>query len=522
MEKYINARSVFIIGTLLGLPWAGLSQSGDGGDWKSAGQNLDNSRSQPHERIITAANVNKLVPAWVFTSGADVSATPTVADGAIYFPDWAGNLYAIKTSDGSMIWSHSIADYDRFPGAVARVSPAVHGQDIIIGDIESSNLPHNGANVMAVDRSTGSLRWITRVDIHPAAIITGSPVVVGDIIYVGVSSSEESLAVQTTYPCCSFRGSVVAIHANTGRILWQKFTMPDNQNNADGYSGGAVWQSPAIDTERGLLFIGTGNNYEVPASVKQCLQGESPPSPTQPSNCFSADDYFDSVMALQLHNGAIKWSKRLQGEDVWTVACLQDPTPVSCPEPSSPDYDFSGSGPNLIGNIVGFGQKSGMYWAFRPENGKLLWHTMVGPGSTLGGIEWGSATDGQRIYAAVSNGDHKPYPLIDGTSTTGGAWSALDVKTGKILWQTADPTGAIDPGSVSVANGVLFAPSFSGNMHALDASSGKILWTFASGGSVIDGPSIVNGVVYWGSGYKKIKPGTPNNKVFAFKLAGGS
>ena len=161
-----------------------------------------------------------------------------------------------------------------------------------------------------------------------------------------------------------------------------------------------------------------------------------------------------------------------------------------------------------------------MYWAFHPENGNLIWSTMVGPGSTLGGIEWGSATDGQRIYAAVSNGDHKPYPLIGGSATTGGAWSALDVKTGNILWQTADPSGAIDPGAVSVANGVLFAPSFSGNLHALDASTGKILWTFASGGSVIDGPAIVDGVIYWGSGYKKIKPGMPNNKVFAFTLGG--
>jgi polyvinyl alcohol dehydrogenase (cytochrome) len=159
-----------------------------------------------------------------------------------------------------------------------------------------------------------------------------------------------------------------------------------------------------------------------------------------------------------------------------------------------------------------------MYWALHPETGNIVWSTMVGPGSTLGGIEWGTASDGQRIYAAISNADNKPYPLIGGSSTTGGAWSALDVKTGKILWQTADPAGALDVGAVSVANGVLFAPSISGNMHALDAVSGTILWTFASGGSVVDGPSIVNGVVYWGSGYKKV--GTPNNKVFAFTLPG--
>jgi polyvinyl alcohol dehydrogenase (cytochrome) len=518
MHRYVTTRTIFIFGAVLGLAWVALSQSGEGGHWKSAGQNLNNSRSQPNEQMITAANVNTLAAKWVFTTAADVSATPTVAGGAIYFPDWAGNLYAVKALDGSMLWSRQISSYDDFPGAVARVSPAVHGQDIIIGDIESGNKTHNGANIMAISRATGSLRWITKVDAHPAAIITGSPVVMEDVVYVGVSSSEESLAVDTSYPCCSFRGSMLALDANTGRILWQRFTIPDNSGQTDGYSGGAIWQPPAIDPTRGLMFIGTGNNYEVPESVKQCLQSQA--SFGQQSACFSEGDHFDSVMALHLHSGAIKWARRMQGEDVWTVACVQDPNPVSCPEPSSPDFDFSGSGPNLIGDIVGFGQKSGMYWAFHPENGNLIWSTMVGPGSTLGGIEWGSATDGQRIYAAVSNGDHKPYPLIGGRSTTGGAWSALDVKTGNILWQTADPSGAIDPGAVSVANGVLFAPSFSGNMHALDASTGKILWTFASGGSVIDGPSIADGVIYWGSGYKKIKPGMSNNKVFAFTLGG--
>lgn len=293
--------------------------------------------------------------------------------------------------------------------------------------------------------------------------------------------------------------------------------MPDNLGRIDGYSGGAIWQPAAIDPARGLLYIGTGNNYEVPQSVKNCLDS---PSTLVGTNCFAAEDHFDSALALDLRTGAIKWAKRGQDKDVWTVACTKNPNPVSCPEPNSPDYDFSGSGPNLLPNMVGFAQKSGMYWAFNPDNGNLLWATVVGPGSTLGGLEWGTATDGQRIYAAVTNGANKPYPLITGTTITWGALSALDAETGKIVWQTADPAQAFDMGAVSVANGVLYAPSFSGNMHALDAKTGKILWTFASGGSVVDGPSIVNGTVYWGSGYKKITPGITNNKLYAFTTGG--
>jgi len=214
----------------------------------------------------------------------------------------------------------------------------------------------------------------------------------------------------------------------------------------------------------------------------------------------------------------VHWAHRLQGFDVWTVACLTNTNPVACPVPSSPDFDLGGSGPNLLPGLVGFGQKSGIYWALNPSDGSILWSAVVGPGGVLGGIEWGTATDGQRIYVAITNAGHLNYKLIDGTTVTSGAWSALDAKTGNILWQTPDPVGAMDMGAVSVANGVLYAPSFSGNMHALNAATGQLLWTFASGGSVIDGPSIVDGLVFWGSGYRRISPGTGNNKVFAFAV----
>jgi polyvinyl alcohol dehydrogenase (cytochrome) len=174
-----------------------------------------------------------------------------------------------------------------------------------------------------------------------------------------------------------------------------------------------------------------------------------------------------------------------------------------------------------VGSIVGFGQKSGIYWALNPDNGNIVWSTPVGPGSSLGGIEWGTASDGHRIYVAIGNRNHLPYTLVpSGLRITWGSWSALDVATGNILWQTADPTaGATDTGSVSVANGIMYAGSNSGQMYALDTRTGQILWNFASGGSVIDGPSIVDGVLYWGSGYRNIPPGIGNNKVYAFALA---
>src|SRR6202521_6009942 len=214
------------------------------GQWRIAGQNLNNTWNPTAEHSITPANVKNLTPKWVFTTGGDVSATPTVAGNAVYFPDWAGNLFAVEKDSGRLIWSHKISDYDGVTGAISRVSPAVDGNQVIIGDILNGKQVHNGANVISVDRETGTIRWMTQVDTHPAAIITGSPVVFDGVVYIGVSSSEETLALNAAYPCCSFRGSIVALNAKNGAMLWKTFDMPDNGGQVGGYSGGAIWQPP--------------------------------------------------------------------------------------------------------------------------------------------------------------------------------------------------------------------------------------------------------------------------------------
>src|SRR5246127_1431813 len=179
-NRYGSLPMAPLIGVLLLVPvvsaqsQSNLSRSGQ---WRIAGQNLNNTWSQPAEHSISPTNVQNLKTKWVFTTGGDVSATPTVDGDAVYFPDWGGNLFAVKKESGRLIWSRKISEYDGVDGAISRVSPAVDGNQVIIGDILSSNQVHNGANVIAVDRQTGTLRWITQVETHQAAIITGSPVV---------------------------------------------------------------------------------------------------------------------------------------------------------------------------------------------------------------------------------------------------------------------------------------------------------------------------------------------------------
>jgi polyvinyl alcohol dehydrogenase (cytochrome) len=487
-------------------------------EWPVAGQSAANLRSQPVETYLSTSNAASLVPKWVFTTGGDVSATPTVGTAAVFVPDWDGNLYAINLATGAQLWSHQISEYDGYAGAVTRVSPALYSDSIIIGDSQSTGVAHNGANVIAVNQQTGAMLWITQVDSHPAAIITGSPVVVGNVVYQGISSMEEALALDKSYACCTFRGSVVALNAATGKILWQQYTVPNNKGLTGNYSGGPIWQPPAISTSLNLLYAGTGNNYTVPSSVETCRLNNP-----NDSSCDASDDYFDSAIALNLSTGAIVWSHNLYAYDAWNAACESgSDDPSRCPDPEGPDYDLSGSGPNIVGNLVGFSQKSGVYWALNASTGATVWSDAIGPGGPLGGIQWGTASDGTNIYIASANSSKDSYQLISGETVTWGFWSAVEASTGKILWQIPDPTeGTMDEGAMSVANGVVYAGSYDsvGHVYALNSSSGKILWSFASGGSVIDGPSIAGANLYWGSGYHKIPPGTANNKVYDFTPA---
>jgi len=170
------------------------------------------------------ANVSGLTPKWCSQRAAMFPRLPPWDGDAVYFPDWGGNLFAVKKDSGELIWSHKISEYDGVEGAVSRVSPAVEGNQVIIGDLQSPKLVHNGANVISVDRETGTLRWITQVESHPAAIITGSPVVFNGVVYIGVSSTEETLALDPTYPCCSFRGSIVALNEKTARFSGRRST----------------------------------------------------------------------------------------------------------------------------------------------------------------------------------------------------------------------------------------------------------------------------------------------------------
>jgi polyvinyl alcohol dehydrogenase (cytochrome) len=513
---------------LFGLGAATLLQAQTSPDWPMFGQNLANTggTTAPGQSL-SASVASQLKPKWVFTTGGDVSARAAVVNGAAYFPDWGGNIWAINANSGKLIWGHQLSDYGLAPGTISRTSPAVVNGVVYIGTQYVSSGPTGW--ILAINAATGNLIWKTQPDTsNPFPVITASPSVANGVVYVGMTSNEEFVAAVPSYPCCSVRGSLVALDAATGARLWQTFTVPL------GSTGGAVWGSnPVVDTARGTVFVGTGNNYSVPndSAFVACINGGG-----TRASCVSPDDHADSIIAFDMTTGAIKWATRLMtwnqpfvadGSDSWNVDCIFAPGTANCPSSPGPDYDF-GSAPNEITyqtasgpkTIIGAGQKSGIYYALDPDTGALLWNTQVGPGSSLGGIEWGSASDGTRIYVAISN-----LYGISYAAGSAGSFAALDPGTGAVLWQKADPNGAVDIGPMSVADGVVYAPSMGGansttaaTMFALDASTGATLWSFAPGSSVNAGATIVQETVYWGTGYSHLGSflGTGNNKFYAF------
>ncbi len=482
-------------------------------EWTLGGHDLADSRSNPFEHEIRPSNARSLAPKWTAAT-ADVSATPAVHAGAVYFPDWDGNFWKLDARSGRVVWQRRIADYVGISDSIARTSPAVVGDTVYIGT-------QKGAYLLAIDTTTGVLRWRRQLDAHPRAILTQSPAVFAGIVVEGVSSDEEGAATDPSYPCCTFRGSVVATDARSGRVLWRTLMIPDQGPGTDVFSGAAVWGgTPVINPLAGKVYVTTGNNYEIPQSATDCETAGG-----SAADCLPAWNIINSFVELDLRTGAIGWTTGQNTFDTWNVACIPDEPPNNCPVPSGPDYDF-GDGPHLFllhgpGTAprwaVGGGDKGGEYWMLDARSGHVLWSAAVGPGGLLGGIEWGTASDGKRIYFTESDTDQLPYTLPSGQSITWSSFGALDPNTGRVEWQVPEPHGGLAHGAVSTANGVVYAGAMSGYMYALDAASGRLLWQFLGQGSSIGGAAIVNGSVYWGNGYAH-NMGTASHTFYAFTL----
>lgn len=454
-------------------------------DWPMYGRDLAGSHYNPQEKALTPATVSRLKVKWIFETGADVSSQPTVVNGVVYFGSWDGKQYAVDARTGQKIWEFEM-------GVPSRSGSAYADGKLYFADASG--------RLFALDAKTGAKLWQVKVDPHPMTISTSAPIYYNGRIYIGVSSREEVVMMgNNKYECCTFRGGVAAFDAKTGAQVWRFYTVPEEPKEQGkdklgrrifGPSGVGVWSTVAIHPEQKRLYLSTGDDYTPPESMMS-----------------------DAIVALDLDTGKMIWAYQATHGDVWNANCAMNP------KDCGPDHDFGtipisfkGPGGKML---IGAGQKSGWFYAVDPKDGKPVWKQEVGTGGFLGGIEFGAATDGKRVYAGISNAANKDKQ---------GWVSALDGATGKVLWKTLAPDGGSNFGPITVTgtgnNRLVFAGSARNSIYAYNAKDGKILWQFDTGGGVGGGPTVVDGVLYIGSGYQLMRIGKPNNKLYAFSIDG--
>ncbi|WP_026361375.1 PQQ-binding-like beta-propeller repeat protein [Amycolatopsis nigrescens] len=513
---------------LLGLASAVLVLSGSvasaqprHGDWPTWQGDKAGSRHNSAEHQITPSNVGKLDLKWAFAypkTEVPPKSQPAVVDGSAYFGGPDGKFYATDAKTGATKWAFDLASVGE-GGGVVLDGPTVARGKVYFGD--------SRGYVYALDQRTGKPVWAKDFDQHPAGMHTSSPLYHNGRIYVGSSSAENTIT-DLNYPCCTFRGHLDSIDADTGELAWRYYTIPEPKPNgtwpsgATKYepSGGGVWSSPVIDEKTGTLYVGTGQNYT-----------------------GSAGD-FDSLLALDARTGAVRWKQQVTKADTWHTLCNTPDAEGYCPglkDGTALDYDI-GATPNIFRvngrTMVGVGQKSGVYHVFDAATGEVSWRRQLSeplPSGGISGIQWGSSYDGEKLYIATYFGE--PGTLF-----------ALNPANGDVEWQTPNPANGCATGgaaehpdicslahapAVTTSPGVVYEGSNDGKFRAYSAETGKVLWEYdtvrdfagvngltghggalaGSGGAVVS-----NGMVYVQSGYYPSYPSEHGTVLLAFAL----
>lgn len=488
--------------------------------WNGWGGGVGNTRHRAGESILTKGNVDQLELKWAFAypDATRARSQPVVTEEVTFIGSQEGTIFALDNTNGCPWWTFS-ADAEVRGAIFVDTDDQGTPETLLFGDFAGS--------AYAISAQTGELIWKREVHEHPQATITGSVIAHEDSLLVPVSSLEVLLAARVGYPCCSFRGAVVALSISSGEELWRTYTTDEPRptilstagTQQFGPSGAPIWSSPTVDADRNLVYVGTGENYSSPAN-----------------------GYSDAVLAMDMASGEIVWAAQLTKDDAWNGACSRG-TP-NCPEEDGPDYDI-GAAPILTRDgdgreIILVGQKSGMVYALDPANGgELIWEQRAGSGGTMGGIHYGMSTNGEKLFVGVSDlPTNNPYNV--GAAHPG--VHALDVSTGEILWRNDLPNNCEEdpflcwPGisaAVSSTSDLVFAGGLDGILRALDTDNGDILWETntrqsfglrngieAKGGSIeSDGPVIVNGQVFITSGYEKWAE-SPGNVLLVYSLNG--
>jgi polyvinyl alcohol dehydrogenase (cytochrome) len=478
---------------------------------------------------LNASNVGDLEVKWSFAypNAFQARSQPVYGGGAIYVGSQDGTVWALDARTGCLRWSYQAKAEVRtgivitpWDAGDSDVNPAIFFGDIL-------------ANVYSVDAKTGVLRWRVKADEHRDATLTGTPSYFNERLYVSVSSLETIAASNPDYECCTFRGAVLALEANTGATIWKshsidKPAVPAGKTEVGttimAPSGAPIWSSPTIDEQRGQLYVGTGQNYSSPAG------GNS-----------------DSIIAFDLETGRKNWVSQQSSRDAWNVACFVGFPGLSnanCPEENGPDYDF-GSHAILVHlpsgkDVVVGGQKSGDVVGVDPDTGRTLWKNRIGRGGVQGGVHFGIAAQDDVVYVPINDtlfpGDevsnNSPLPARPGVH-------AVNAANGDLLWSApaasvCGETPRCETGvsqAISAIPGAVIAGFLDGRMRIYAREDGSLLWEYnflrefetvsgavAQGGAFSGGGVLVaNGLLYVNSGYG-FNRYIPGNALVVFGL----
>jgi polyvinyl alcohol dehydrogenase (cytochrome) len=478
--------------------------------WNGWGGDPANSRYQPNPGL-TAADTPRLKPKWSFSYPGTKNAQATIFGGRVFVASMAGKVYSLDAKSGCVYWRTDQRAGVRATMTIAPLAAAPSKYALYLGD--------DRQYIRALDALSGKELWATRIGDHVSGRVSGAPTLYKGVIYAALASGEENLMGTSNYQCCTFSGEVAAVDAKSGKLLW-KTRMVDEKPRPTGLNrfgkqmfgpaGAGIWAAPTIDAKRGQLYVVTGNSY---------TEVEAPRS--------------DSVVALDLKTGKVRWSTQVLAHDNAVGGCSQN---VKCPP--APDFDFGSSSHIITVNgkdLVVTGNKSAIAYGMDPDTGKIVWESAkLGSGGALGGFEFGSATDGKTFYGGLADSGASGKPSL----------VALNPANGKLLWRVDGqrvpvcnvPSGRCAPGysqAVTLIPGVLFAGDMNGWLHAFDPKTGKELWNYettlpqdtvngikgAVGGSLDNaGPTVAGGMVYVHSGYNG--NAGANNVLIAFSVDG--
>jgi alcohol dehydrogenase (cytochrome c) len=454
-----------------------------GNDWLLHGRNYANQRYSPLDQI-NAHNVKSLQPVALAQTGmtASFETTPLVLDGVMYVStpvvDKKMKIMALNAVTGERIWETT---YQLNPFKIC-CGPVNRGVAAGYGNIYVTALDNT---LLALDAKTGKQVWAASVaDAKAGYSETMTPQVYDGKVIVGSSGGE--------WPV---RGFVAAYDAKSGKQVWRWHSTDPNSFEGDSWKtgGGMVWTTPAIDPKRGLVIFATGN-----------------PNPDLYGDSRKGDNlYTDSIVALDVNTGKLKWHYQEVKHDVWDYDAVSNVVL----------FDIKKDGKTIP--AAGQAGKVGWFFIVNRETGKLIRKsepfvmmsknmfttpTKEGvkmlPGAN-GGTEWSPPAYSPKtndVYVMAMNQlmnfkTQKPTTLpgqirlgstfknVKKDGIQNGTFSAINVNTGKIAWQYKAPQPMIG-GALATGGNLVFTGEGNGWFDAFNAKTGEKVWRFNLGAGV--------------------------------------